>query len=117
MAVSGEGSSDFTIGDAVTGTIEHSITHFRPSRQFADGVDLHFDFEIGHSAATPDDPDQCDIALAAIEHDFLDEAAQERFALSIRDGRVRPDGRQAAGQVDDLAMQDVAHPYLSDGLW
>jgi hypothetical protein len=24
---------------------------------------------------------------------------------------------QAAGEVDDLAMQGLAHPYLSDGRW
>jgi hypothetical protein len=111
MALPGEGGSDFTIRHTVTGEIEHAISHFRPSRELADGVDLHFDFEFGHSTAAPDDPDQRDIVLAAIEHDFLDEAAQQRFALSIHNGWVGPDVWQSAGEVDDLAMQDFPHPH------
>ena len=30
--------------------------------------------------------------------------------------RVRPDLWETAGEADDLAMQDLAHPHLSDGL-
>ena len=41
-----------------------------------DGVDFHFDFEIGHSAAPPDDPDLSDIVLTAVEHNFVNKTPQ-----------------------------------------
>ena len=104
-------------GDAIAGKIEHPVAHFRPSRELGDGVDLHLDFEIGHSATAPDNPDQSDIVLTAVEHNFFDETPQQRFALSIRGGWVCPDLWEAAGEVDDFAMQGLAHPHLTDGLW
>ena len=76
MAFAGECRGDFVIGDAITGEIEYPVTHFGPSRELGDGVDLHLDFEIADSAAAPDDPDQSNIVLATVEHDFVDEAAQ-----------------------------------------
>jgi hypothetical protein len=76
MTLTGEGRGDSVIGDAVAGQFEHTITHFRPSREPEDGVDLQLDFEIGHSAAPPDDPDQSDIVLTAVEHNFVDETSQ-----------------------------------------
>ena len=76
MTLAGEGRGDFVIGEAIAGEIEHTITHFRPSRELEDGVDLHLDFEIGRSAAPPDDPDQSDIVLTAVEHNFVDETPQ-----------------------------------------
>ena len=76
MTLTGEGRGDFVIGDAIAGEIEHTSAHFRPSPEPEDGVDLQFDFEIGHSAAPPDDPDQSDIVLTAVEHNFVDETPQ-----------------------------------------
>ncbi|MBN8903119.1 MAG: hypothetical protein J0H57_18980, partial [Rhodospirillales bacterium] len=116
MAFPGEDGSDFTVRNAVTGEIEYPIKHFCPSREFADRVDFHFDFEISHLAAAPDDPDPRDIMLAAIKHDFLDEAAQQCLTLSIHDGWVCPDVWQAASEVDNLAVQSCAHPDFSHGL-
>ena len=67
MTIAGEGCGDFVIGQAIPCEIEHTITHFRPSRELEDGVDLHLDLEMGHCAAPPDDPDLSDM-LTAIEH-------------------------------------------------
>jgi hypothetical protein len=45
-------------------------------RELEDGVDLQLDFQIGRSAAPPDDPDQSDIVLTAVEHNFVNETPQ-----------------------------------------
>src|ERR1700722_4201456 len=76
MPLAGEGRGDFVIGKAIAGKIEHTITHFCPSRELEDGVDSQFDFEIGHSAAPPDDPDLSDIVLTAVEHNFVNKTPQ-----------------------------------------
>lgn len=76
MTLAGEGRGDFVVGEAIAGEIEHTIAHFRPSRELEDGVDLQLDFDIGHSTASPDNPDQSDIVLTAVEHNFIDETAQ-----------------------------------------
>ena len=54
--------------------------------------------------------------LTAIEHDLFDETSQQRLALSIRGGRVSPDLWETAGEADNLALQGLAHPHVSDGL-
>ena len=54
--------------------------------------------------------------LTAVEHNFVNETPQQRFALSIRRGWILPDLREASGELDDLAMQDLAYPHLTDGL-
>ena len=54
-----------------------------PRVSFNDCVDVHLDFDVAYSAAAPDDPDQSDIVLTAIEHDLVDETPQQRFALSL----------------------------------
>ena len=97
-------------GMPVAGEIEQTVAHFRSSREHGDGVDLHLDVKIGHSAAAPYDPDRGDVVLTAIEHDLFDEAAQQRLALSIRGGRVRPDLREAAGEADNLALKALPIP-------
>jgi hypothetical protein len=76
MTLAGEGRGNFVIAEAIAGEIEHTITHFRPSRELEDGVDLQLDFQIGRSAAPPDDPDQSDIVLTAVEHNFVNETPQ-----------------------------------------
>jgi len=76
MTFAGEGRGDFVIGKTIAGEIEHTITHFCPSRELEDGVDPHFDFEICHSAAPPDDPDLSDIVLTAVEHNFVNKTPQ-----------------------------------------
>ena len=90
MAFAGEDRSDLLIGHTVTDEIEHPITHFHASRQLGDGVDLHLHFELGHSATAPDDSDQSDVVLAALEHDLVDETPQQRLALRVSRGFVRP---------------------------
>jgi hypothetical protein len=117
MTLAGEGRRDFVIGSAVAGKIEHPVTHLCPSREFGDGVDLQLGFQIAHSAATPDDPDQSDIVFASVENHFIHKTAQQRFALRIDSGWVRPDLWEASREADDLAMQGLAHPHLTDGLW
>ena len=52
--------------------------------------------------------------FAAVEHDFVDETPQQRFALSIGRSRVGPDLRQAAGEADNLALQRLVYPDLND---
>jgi len=54
--------------------------------------------------------------LTAIEHDLFDKASQQRLALSIRGGRVSPDLWETAGEADNLALQGLTHPHVSDGL-
>ena len=76
MTLAGEGRGDFVVAEAIAGEIEHTITHFCPSRQLEDGVDPHLDFEIGHSAAPPDDPDLSDIVLTTVEHHFVNKTPQ-----------------------------------------
>ena len=76
MTIAGEGCCDFVIGQAIACEIEHTITHFRPSRELEDGVDLHLDLEIGHCTAPPDDPDLSNIMLTAVEHNFVNKTPQ-----------------------------------------
>ena len=54
--------------------------------------------------------------FAAVEHDFVDETPQQRFALSIGRGRVSPDLRKTAREADNLALQRLVHSDLSDRL-
>jgi len=76
MTVAGEGCGDFVIRHAIAGEIEHTITHFRPSRELEDGVDLHLDLEVGYCATPPDDPDLSDIVVTAGEYNFVDKTSQ-----------------------------------------
>ena len=76
MTVAGEGCGDFVIRHAIAGEIEHTITHFRPSRELEDGVDLHLDLEVGYCATPPDDPDLSDIMLTAVEYNFVNKTSQ-----------------------------------------
>jgi hypothetical protein len=99
MALAGQNSGYFFIVNPVTGEIEHTATHLRSSCQFSDRVDPHLDFEVAHGAAAPDDSDQSDIVLAAIEYDLLDKTSQQRFALSIRGCRILPNMREAPGEA------------------
>ena len=54
--------------------------------------------------------------LATVEHNFFDEAPQQRLALSIRRSRVSPDLGEAACEADNFTFQGLAHPDVSDGL-
>jgi len=116
MALSCEDSGYLNVRHAVASEVERSVTHFRSSGEHGDGVDLHLDLKIGHGSAAPDDPGRGDVVLTAVEHDFLDEAPQQRLALSIGGGRVSPDVWETAGEADNLAMQGLADPHVSDGL-
>ena len=98
------------VGHASASEVEHSIAHFRSSRELGDGVDPHLDLEIGHSAAAPDDPDRGDIVLTAVEHNLVDKTPQQGLALSIGGGWVTPDLWETAGEADDLAMQALPIP-------
>jgi len=77
MPLIGKCRGDFIIGDAVSGKINDPVTHFRSAREFCNGVNLKFDFKIAYRATMPDDPDQSDIVLAAVEHNLFDEATQK----------------------------------------
>jgi hypothetical protein len=116
MTFACEDGGDFDVRHAVANQVDHSAAHFHPSRELGDGVDLHLDLEIGHRATAPDDSDQGDVVLTAIEHDFFDETPQQRLALSIHDTWVSPNLWEAAGEADNLAMQGLAHRHMSDGL-
>jgi hypothetical protein len=76
MTVAGEGCGNFVVGHAIASEIEHTITHFRASRELEDGVDLHLDLEIGYCAAPPYDPDLSDIMLTTVEYNFVDKTSQ-----------------------------------------
>src|SRR4029077_14194879 len=67
-------------------------------------------------SAAPDDPGRGDVVFTAVEYDFVDKTPQQRLALSISGDRVSPDLWETAGEADDLAMQGLAHPHVSDGL-
>ena len=116
MALACENGGDLNVRHAVASEVERSVTHFHSSGEHGDGVDFHLDLEIGHGSAAPDDPDRGDVVLTAVEYDFVDKTPQQRLALSIRGDRVSPDLWETAGEADDLAMQDLAHPHVSDGL-
>ena len=79
-------------------------------------IELTFIFTGRWVTAAPDDTDRGNVVLTAIEHDFFDETPQQRFALSIHGGRVSPDLWETAGEADNLAMQGIADPHVSDGL-
>ena len=90
MTLAREDRGDFVVVHASAREGERAIAHFRSSREFGDGVDPHLDLKIGHGAAAPDDADRGDIVLAAIEHDLVDKAPQQRLTLSVRGGLRRP---------------------------
>jgi hypothetical protein len=48
--------------------------------------------------------------LAAIEHNFVYETAQQRFALGVGGDWVLPDLWEAAREVNDLAVQRLTYP-------
>lgn len=98
----GQDGGDFVVGDAVPGKTKQALAHLRAARELVNGVDAHLHLEFGHGTAAPDDSDQGDIALATVEHDLIDKAAEQRLAVRVRSGLVRPDQRQATGQADDL---------------
>jgi hypothetical protein len=76
MALSREDSRNLSIVCAIASKVEHSVAHFRPSREFGERVDLHLDLEIGHGATAPDNADRGDIMLTTVEHDLFDETPQ-----------------------------------------
>jgi hypothetical protein len=117
MALAGKSGGNFFVVNSITGQIKHPVTHFRSSCEFGNGVDLHLDFEVACSAAAPNYSDHSDIVVAAIEHDLVDKTPQQRFALSIRGSWIGPNMREAPGEADDFAMQDLAHSHLTDRLW
>ena len=116
VPLAGKDGGDLIVGHAGAREIEKAVAHFPTSREVGDGIYPHFHFEVCHSAASPHDPDKSDVALAAVENDFLDQAPQKRLALSVCRGFVRPDLRQVSGQSDDLAVEGLAHRHLGDGL-
>lgn len=87
-----EESSDLVIGHALVNEIKHPVAHFHSSRQLGDRVHFYLR-KVSHRAAAPDDSDQSDIMFAAVEHDLIDETPQQRLALSVSRGLVRPDLR------------------------
>src|SRR5271165_1184506 len=117
VTLAGEDRGDGVVGHTVTGKFQRPIAHFRASREFGDGVDLHLDVEVTHSATAPDDSDHSEIVLAAIKHDLVDKTPQQRLALSIRGGWIRPNVWEMPGEVHDFAKHGLTNPHLTDGLW
>ena len=116
MTLTAEDRGDFVIGSAVAGKIERPVAHLSPSRKLGDGVDPQLDLKITHGAATPDDPDQSDIVLTSVKHHFIHEAPEQRFALCIDRGWVRPNLWETHGKAGELAMQDLAYRLLINGV-
>ena len=104
------------VGHAVKSEVERSVRISIPGVSLAMELSFHLDLEIGHGAAAPNNSDQGDIMLTTVEHNLFDETPQQRLALGIRCGRVSPDLWETTGQADDLAMQGLGHPHVSDGL-
>jgi hypothetical protein len=73
MTFAGKDGGDLNVGHAVASEIDYPVAHFHPTRELGDGVDLHFDFEIGHGAAAPDHSDKGNVVLTTVEHHLLDE--------------------------------------------
>src|ERR1700734_243498 len=116
MTLAGEDRGECVVGHTIAGKFQRPITHFRASREFGDGVDLHLDVEVAHSATAPDHSDHSEIVLAAIKHDLVDKTPQQRLALSIRGGWILPNVWEMPGKVDDFAKHDLTNPHLTDGL-
>src|SRR6516162_4067 len=101
MPLAGEDVGDLIVEHTGAREIKHAVAHFRTPREFDDGVDIHLHFEIGHSTATPYNPDRSQVVFTTVKDDLLDKAPQQRLALSIRGVFVLPYLRQASGQRDD----------------
>lgn len=112
----GEDGGNLIIRHAGYCEIEQTRTHFFTARELGDGVDLHLDLKFRDRAASPDNSGHSNIVLAAIENDFFDQTPQQRLAMRVRRGVVRPNLRQATGKGDDLAVEGFAQRHLHDGL-
>lgn len=74
MALGAEDCSDLVVGHTGAGEIERAIAHLLALSEAGDGVDP----DVADGDAAPHDPDEGDVALAAVEDDFVDEATQQR---------------------------------------
>ena len=70
MTIGGEGRRDLIVGHTGASESNRAITHLHPSREAGDGIHLHLYAETGDGAASPYDPDPCDVMLATVENDF-----------------------------------------------
>ena len=93
VPLSRKGCRNLVVGDSSAGEVEHALSHFLALSEVGDRVDPHFHRDVADRSAAPHDPDAGDVALAAVENDLLDQAAQQRLALSIRGRRICPDLR------------------------
>ncbi|WP_170971433.1 hypothetical protein [Mesorhizobium sp. GR13] len=116
MSLLAEKGRNFIVRHAGFCEVEQARTHFFTAGELGDGVDVHLYCELGDFAAAPDNPGQSNVVFATIENDFFDQTPQQRLAVRIRRGIVRPDLRQAPGKVDDLAVKSLAQRYLCDRL-
>lgn len=84
-----EDCGDLVVGDSGAGEVERTIAHLLAVGQMGDGVDPQLHRDVADGSTAPHDPDEGDVALAAIENDPVDKAAQQRLALRIRGRWIR----------------------------
>lgn len=95
MSLLAENGGNLIIRHACFREIEQTRTHFFTTREVGDGVDRYLYLKFRDRPAAPDDPDQSNVVLTAIENDFFDQTPQQRLAMRIR----RPSRFAAAGRT------------------
>jgi hypothetical protein len=96
MPLARKDGGDLIVIHAGTREGEHAFAHFLSSRELGDEVDPALDRQLVHSPAAPNDPDRGVVMFAAVEHDLINQAPQQRLTWSIGGGCVAPDLREMA---------------------
>ena len=80
--------------------------------KLGDRIHPHFHFEIRNCTTAPYDPGLRDVVRTPVENDLLDQAAQQRLAMDICGGWIRPDLRQTTTKGNDLVVERLAHRHF-----
>lgn len=106
-----QGTGDLIVWHPGPREFKQTVMHLFAPGQSGDRIDPHLDVEFGHRAAAPYDPCRGNIAGAPIQNYFVDQTAQQRFAMGIGGGRILPYLGKAIVKGDDFAVQGFAyHP-------
>lgn len=111
-----ENARDFIVRDPCLCQLEQARPHFVAPGEFRDRSHPHLDVEFSHRPASPYDADQCALGRP-VEHHLVYQAAQQRLAMRLRGGRIRPDLRQTSRKGHHLAGESLPHRHMSSRLF